>query len=187
MLILGIDQSISKCALVCMEDKEVLQKYVIRTGNNSTAKKKGVEYFDTLEEQIHYICINLIKVVQEFEPDKINFEALSFGSGGSQTRNLAQLYGAMQESLINIGYGNKVSSTAPTSLKSFARKFLPEDKQFDGFTTAKKPKLVKMDKKLMVEACECIYGKDYLKDYNFSNGKDDLADGTFLALIKFGE
>jgi hypothetical protein len=185
MKVLGIDQSISKCSLVCMEDKKVLQKYIVRTGNTSTKHKKGVEYFDTLEDQIHYICLYLIDIVQEFEPDLINFESLSFGSVGSQSRNLAQLFGAMQESLINIGYRDKVSSTAPTALKSFARKFLPEEKQFDGFTTAKKPKLVKMDKKLMVEACENVYGEDYLKGYNFSNGKDDLADGTFLALIKF--
>ena len=74
-----------------------------------------------------------------------------------------------------------VHEYAPTSLKSYARDFLKPDRQFDGVLKTGKPKKVKMDKKLVVEAVKELYGQDYLKGYNYSSGLDDLADSTFLA------
>lgn len=187
MNILGIDQSLAKCAFVCLEDGVVLDKFVVRTGSILTKKKKGVDYFKTLEDQIHHICLCMEDIVKGFAPDHIQFESLSFGSVGSASRDLAQLYGAMRETLINIGYGDNVTALPPTSLKTFARQFLSKEKQFEGLTKAGKPKLCKMDKKLMCEAVENIFGKNYLDCYNFSNGKDDIADATLLAYHKYKE
>lgn len=188
MTILGIDQSLAKCAMVVMNNYgEVIHKEVVRTGNVATKQKKGVTYFDSLEQQIHHICTVMIKHVDTYKPDYIVFEALSFGSAGNATRNLAQLFGALQETLLINDFKGNVSTVTPTGLKSFARQFLPEKDQFSGKTKAGKPKLVKMDKKFMCEAVDNLFGEGYLKEYNNTNGKDDVADATFLAYHKHKE
>jgi Holliday junction resolvasome RuvABC endonuclease subunit len=185
-LVLGVDQSLSKCAFVIMDKntEEVVDKFVVRTGNSATKQKKDVEYFKTLEEQIHHICVFLENLVVDYKPVNIIFEALSFASVGNATRNLASLAGAMKETIVCQGYLGVLEDLAPTSLKAFGRSLLPEDMQYDGMTTTGKSKLVKMDKKLMVKAVESQYGSNYLKGYNYSDGKDDIADATLLALYK---
>lgn len=180
--ILGIDQSLSKCAFVKMTNDEVTSIHLSKTGNSTVkTKRKGVAYYDNLHDQIHHICKDLAETVISFRPDYITFEALSFGSVGDATRNLACLLGAMRETLIMMNYQGVISEIAPTSLKSYAHNYLPEDLKWDGKTVAGKPKKVKMDKKMMVSAVRQIYGEDYLKNYNYSTGLDDLADATFLA------
>jgi len=182
MKILGVDQSLSKCAFVQMQDGEVKSVSLSKTGASKVkTKRKDTNYYDTLPEQIHHICLGLREQVSEFNPDHIVFESLSFGSVGDASRNLACLFGAMQETLIMTGYKGEVISYAPTSLKSYAHTFLSEDRKWDGKTKAGKPKKIKMDKKMVVEAVKNLYGDSYLKDYNYSTGLDDLADATFLA------
>lgn len=180
--ILGIDQSLSKCAFVKMVDGVVGGVYLSKTGASKVkTKRKDTEYFDKLSDQIHYICKDLETQVVEFKPDIIVFEALSYGSVGDATRNLAELHGAMREVLCRIPYNDIVVEVAPTSLKSYAHGLLPEDMKWEGLTKSNKPKKVKMDKKLMVTAVRELYGKDYLLDYNYSSGLDDLSDATLLA------
>lgn len=182
MKVLGIDQSLSKCAFVYMGDGQIENKYLSKTGGSGgKTRRKDVTYYDTLQEQIHHICVDLKEVVSTCEPDKITFEALSFGSVGDATRNLACLYGAMRETLINMKFKGVVTEVPPTSLKSYAHTFLKEEDKWDGVTKAGKPKKVKMDKKLMVASVRELYGEDYLKEYNYSTGLDDLADATLLA------
>lgn len=180
--ILGIDQSLSKCAFVQMVDGDVEKLYLSKTGASKVkTKRKDTSYYDSLPEQIHHICKDLRSQVESFQPDYITFESLSYGSSGDASRNLAELHGAMRETLICIGFSGKIIEYAPTSLKSYAHQFLPEDLKWDGFTEAKKPKKVKMDKKMVVAAVREVYGKDYLSKYNYSTGLDDLSDATFLA------
>ncbi len=181
---LGIDQSLSKCAYTCMIDGEPVNHLLSKTGNSKVKnKRKDAFYYDTLQEQIHHICEELVEAVEDFEPTRITFESLSFGSVGSATRDLACLYGAMRETLM-VSFPNiPVYEYAPTSIKSYARDFLAEARQFDGVLATGKPKKVKMDKKLMVEATRELFGEDYLswKGLNYSTGLDDLADSTWLA------
>lgn len=180
--ILGIDQSLSKCAFVQMVDGDVENLHLSKTGSSKVkTKRKDTSYYDTLPEQIHRICKDLRSQVEYFKPDYITFESLSYGSSGDASRNLAELHGAMRETLICIGFSGEIIEYAPTSLKSYAHQFLPEDLKWDGFTKAGKPKKVKMDKKMVVAAVRELCGKDYLSEYNYSTGLDDLSDATFLA------
>jgi hypothetical protein len=182
MKILGIDQSLSKAAFIQFIDGDIVSKFISKTGSTKVKiKRRDTSYYDSLSEQIHHICIDLIEQVKIFNPEVISFESLSYGSVGDASRNLAELHGAMRETLISIGYIGEVIEYAPTSLKSYAWTFLPEDMKYEGLTSTNKLKKVKMDKKMVVLAARQIYGGDYLKDYNYSTGLDDLADATFLA------
>lgn len=182
MRVLGIDQSLSKSAFCHMVDGEVKSLTLSKTGAGKVKnKKKDTTYYNTLQEQIHHVCIDLYNIVDEVKPDNITFEALSFASMGNATRDLACLYGAMRETLVVNFPDIVVEECAPTSLKSYARDFLSSDRQVDGLLKTGKPRKVKMDKKLMVEAVKELYGQHYLTGYNYSSGLDDLADATFLA------
>ena len=188
MKVLGIDQSLSKCAFICIEDGEVIYKSLSKTGASKVkTKRKDTTYYDQLDQQIHHICVDLENTIDTLYPDKIVFEALSFGSVGDATRNLACLFGAMKETIIRTGWEGEVLEVAPTSLKSYAHQFLKEDRKYDGVTATKKPKKVKMDKKLMVEAGRELNGQDFLSEYNYSTGLDDLNDAFFLAHKVYNE
>lgn len=189
MRVLGIDQSLSKCAFCFMVDGEIGGLELTKTGNSRVkTKKKGVSYYGDVHAQIHHICNDLIDHVGEFKPDVIVFESLSFGSAGNATRDLAELFGAMHERLKVEGVLCEVTSVAPTSLKAYARDFLKLEDQVAYLPNGEiellktgKHKKVKMDKKMMVKAVRSVYGESFLKDYNYSTGLDDLADATFLA------
>lgn len=179
---LGIDQSLAKCAFCFMVDGKPIDTKLSKTGKITVKNKRpDTTYYDTLQGQIHHICIHLYKHVEHFKPDFITFESLSFGSVGNASRDLACLYGAMRETL-KVNFPDIViNELAPTALKSYARDYLKPERQYEGKLKSGKPKKVKMDKKLMVEAVRELYGEDYLKEYNYSSGLDDLADSTWLA------
>ncbi len=182
MRILGIDQSLSKCAFCFMVDGEVTHLSLSKTGASKVKNKRpDTNYYDDLHCQIHHICEDLRDHLEGFIPDEIVFESLSFGSVGNASRDLAELMGAMRETIYSSSWDGLISQTAPTALKSYARDFLPEAMQFDGLLKTGKPKKGKMDKRLRVAAVREIYGQDFLKGYNFSSGLDDLADATLLA------
>lgn len=179
---LGIDQSLSKCAFVQLTDGVVGDMYLSKTGAATVkVKRPDTNYFGKLSEQIHHICVDLKEQVALYKPDIVVFESLSYGSVGDASRNLAELHGSLMETLICMEFKGKVVEYAPTSLKSYAHTHLHEDLRWDGMTKAKKPKKVKMDKKLVVAAVKELFGLDYLNGYNYSSGLDDLADATFLA------
>lgn len=182
MKVVGIDQSLTKAAFVCREETTIVDVYVSRTGDiNTKGRKKDVTYYNTLQERVHHVVEDALSFVRKHKPDLIVFEALSYGSGGNAERDLACLYGALREELIQKGYGDIVREVAPTVNKAFARGYLKKERQFDGFKKNGEPKLIVMDKKVMVEAIREVYGQDYLKAYNYSTGLDDLADATWLA------
>lgn len=182
MKVLGIDQSLSKCGFCFMVDGVPVSFDLSKTGAAKVkTKRKDTNYYENLCDQIHHICVDLEGHVSEFQPDKIVFEALSFGSVGDATRNLAALMGALRETIIRSEWEGEVTEIAPTSLKTYAHRFLPEDLKWDGATKAGKPKKVKMDKKMMVTAAREINGQDFLSGYNYSTGLDDLTDAYFLA------
>lgn len=190
MNVLGIDQSLSKCAIIHMVGNIVKDKHLLKTGNSKVkTKRKDTLYFECLHKQIHHISDGVIEYIGKYSPEVVAFEALSFGSAGDQSRNLACLFGGIRERIILEFPDLPIVEYAPTSLKSFAKDFLkPEDqveRDVNGnvvLLKSKKPKKVKMDKKMMVQAIKEHYGESYLSGYNYSTGLDDLADATFLAL-----
>ena len=182
MKVLGIDQSLSKCAFCFMVDGKPTRLELSKTGASKVKNKRpDTNYYDCLHDQIHQVCVDLEGYVNTFQPDHITFESLSFGSAGNATRNLACLFGAMREALLVNFSHIPVHEYAPTALKSYARDFLKPDRQHEGVLTSGKPKKAKMDKKMMVESVKNKFGDDYLKGYNYSSGLDDLADATWLA------
>lgn len=189
--ILGIDQSISKAAFVVIEDGKVIHKSLCKTGSTSTKSKrlKSVKYFDKTEQQIHFICDYLISIIDEFNPEFIYYESLSFGSTGNQTRTLSSLLGAMIERLIHYGFDlDCIYSATPQAVKKAAREWLPLEEQFSGVNKNGKPMCKKMEKSDMIAAVKCLFGEDYLEGYKSSGenaGADDIADATTLAYIGY--
>lgn len=181
MRLIAIDQSLAKCAWTVFEDKEVIAKGIIKTGAKTVKKKyEGVAYFDTPEEQIKFICDCVSGIAAKFLVKEVVFEGLSFGSAGNATRNLAGLYFSLCDRLMTQRMINRSSiySVAPTALKAFSRRLLPEDEQ-------KTPtgKGVKMDKKMMIRVVDVLEGEEYLSPFKMSGkdvGKDDLADSYLL-------
>lgn len=192
---LTLDQSLGKCAWMYWSDGRPVAKGVIRTGDSSAkVKKKGVTYLDGVDRRIDRICDELINIMIEQYPHPyeasgnqipVIFEGLSFGSAGNATRDLAGLYYTLRYSLVDIGLTcyEGMHAYVPTSIKALARDYLPVEKQTEISKNTGKPVKCKMDKKLMVEACEAEMGKDFLKGYNYSNGKDDLADAYWLGRL----
>lgn len=179
---LGIDQSLSKCAFSYSIEGKPIKFKLSKTGAGTVKNKRpDTSYYDCLHDQINHVCESLRENVTEFKPDRITFEALSFGSVGNATRNLSCLYGAMRETL-KVNFPEiPVYEVAPTSLKSFGRELLPYEQQFEGILKTGKTKKVKMDKKLMVESAKNAFGDDLFKGYNYSSGLDDIADASLLA------
>ena len=197
-MILAIDQSLSKCAMVVLnKQNEIIYKEVVRTGSASVKdQKKGVLYYSDVHDQINHIVDRMLINLTKYKPGAVCFEALAFGAAGNATRDLACLYGALRNSLKTTSHITqifpKVDEISPTSLKKYAREFLPEDEQFekdsngDYVTLASKRKggdnrkYIKMDKKLMVRAVEVLYDPSVFDGYNYSTGKDDLADAILI-------
>ena len=176
---ISLDQSLSKFAWIVWNEGEIESYGVWRTGNVGVkTKRKDVTYFEHTEEQIDMLCDELVDLFDQGYPEVIVMEGLSFGSAGNATRDLAGLYYGVRRCLMSMrqyGYSNWIQY-APTSLKSFARDYLEEEKQTETSAKTGKPIKAKMDKKLMVEAARNQEGKDFLSKYNYSTGLDDLAD-----------
>lgn len=186
--LLSVDQSLAKCAWFIWEDGKVINNGVIKTGSSSCKKKfPQVKYFDRVEEQIIYISTKLVDIACHHNVDKVVFEALSLGSMGNATRDLACLYGAAVARLCTSTTTKllvrDITSIAPTALKSFAREFINEADRYDGKTAAGKPKLIKMDKKLMVKSAINAGVGQWADGWKMSGehaGLDDVCDAYLL-------
>ena len=185
--ILGIDQSVSKCAYCVLEDDNVLYKGLSKTGGLDCKGKKfkSVQYFKTDAERIHYICDFACNLINEYNIDHIALEGLAFGASGNATRTLSMLYGALLERFICEGFDeSKILILTPTSVKHFARSWFTESQQYT--LEGKKKTLLKMDKKKMIEAVILKLGEDYLSGYKASGehaGADDISDATVIAFF----
>lgn len=178
MKLLSVDQSTSSCAVIFWENGKPVDKKIIRTGStHSKTKSKGVDYFPIITQQIDFVCDNLCRYVDEFKPNHFVLESPAMGAFGDAKATLLTLFRAINETLIEKTYLTKdqVSSYTPTSIKSFAREYLPEE---DRTTNGKKRK---MEKKDMVRACE-LTEEGFLEGLTLSNGKADYADAYFIGL-----
>lgn len=182
--IISCDQSMAKAFFTVWVDGSIVDKFPVKTGSSDAKKKlKSASYFKTTPEQIHHICDKMIELKEKHKPDLWVFEALSFGSGGNQEKNLAALFGAIVERLFVEGVPKEnIKTFAPTTVKSFARTKLPEGRQT---VVNDKGKLVKikMGKAEMIEAARNCLPKEYFEGYKLSGehaGLDDLCDSYFL-------
>ena len=191
MKFMSVDQSLSHCAVVIWEHGVPIYREMIRTGSNSSKgkKHKDVLYFDTVYEQIRYIVGKIICLAEEHQIDNYVMEALSLGSIGSATRDLAGLFHCIVYALYNfdiLGY-KVIHTVAPTSVKAYARGLLPEEertvvKEKVDKKTGKKvysTSQVKMEKSHMVRAVDCDY-PGWLDGLTLAAGKADFADAYLI-------
>lgn len=194
MKFLSVDQSLSHCAVVVWDEGVPVYREMIRTGSTSSKgkQKPDVMYFDTVYEQIDYICSRITEIVEEYEiVDEFVMEALSFGSTGNATRDLAGLFYCIVLSLVNSGNNwlewHNIHTVAPTSVKSYARGLLPEEertivKEKVDKKTGKKvysTGQVKMEKSHMVRAVDCDM-PGWLDGITLAAGKADYADAYLI-------
>lgn len=192
-VLMSVDQSLSHCAVVIFSDGQPIYREMIRTGSTKSKgrQQKDVVYFDTVYEQIEYICDRLVELVCEHVVDDYVMEALSLGSIGSATRDLAGLFYSIAISIVRDGNNmldyNNIHTVAPTSVKSFARTLLPEEertvvKEKVDKKTGKKvysTTQVKMEKSHMVRAVECDF-PGWLDGLTLAAGKADYADAYLI-------
>ena len=176
MKLLSVDQSTSACAVIFWQDGKPVDKKLIRTGStHSKTKSKNVNYFPIITQQIDFVCDNLCRYVEEFQPDYFVLESPAMGAFGDAKATLLTLFRAINETLVEKTYLTKdqISSYTPTSVKSFAREYLPEEERLVN------NKKRKMEKKDMVRACELTeYG--FLEGLTLAAGKSDYADAYFI-------
>ena len=184
---ISIDQSLSKTAIIIWDkDSTPLAVRVLKTGS-TTAKKQieGVAHFATDDERINHIKEGILDTMRSYNLCSVSMEGLSFGSTGNVARQLAGLYYTIRNAIrteTDLDW-NDIYAISPTSAKSFARDFLPEDEQ-----TVPKPSgkagtnKVKMDKHLMIKAIPTQHSWicDGYKMSGKMAGLDDIADAYWI-------
>lgn len=182
MIILGIDPSIN-CTGICIYDtvtnvhlyymiaakctkkmKEFSNDYVHIVDYGKRESNKG-EYHTkeyNKSQNIYDICVIIRDLIQNYEPDLIQMEGISYGSRGSAAlADLAGLNFAIRMTLI--GEGIPFNILAPTTVKKFAV----------GNGAAEKDVMIASWKKLDKNI-------KYITDIKV----DDLADSYFIAHYK---
>lgn len=181
MRLLTIDQSMASCAYILLEDGNPIFKEVLHTTGSEKAKDYQMR-FEHPAEQISYISGKIAGVCESFNVDKIVLESLSFGSAGNATRDLAGLFFGIQLTLLREGYTmDDIHTIAPTSVKAWARKWLPGEEQEVLGASGKMVK-VKMGKDEMMRVCEHLQ-PGLLDGYTKSGkngGATDLADAYLI-------
>lgn len=203
--IVGIDQSLSNCAMVHFNGTKVVDRCVFHTGcpntkDYKTRVKRGDtifgEYFTSHEMQVSYIAGNVVKKIAEWNPKRVALEGLAFSATGKTERQLAGLYHAICTSLYyQLGYDitkGDIVIVTPTQVKQVGREFLPEEEYYlKEYTSRGKPKLRPMEKKDMIRAVT-LGGYDYvLEGYTRKQlvasrskptGLEDLPDAICVGL-----
>lgn len=188
MKILAIDQSLSSCAIVVLDDGVPVFKEVLRTSRLDAKKpekefKSGVTIFSRATEQMEYISDSIAATATSFSVDEIITEALSLNSIGNATRDLAGLFHCVQLTLLKKGFKiNQIHEVTPTAVKAIAWNYLPEDMKYDGLKKDGKPRKRKMDKNEMILACEQV-APELLEGFTKTGkngGRGDLADAFWI-------
>lgn len=173
-VLLSVDQSMSGSAWTLWINDKPTIKGLIRTGSTqSKAKRRSdTRYFETIVEQLEHICVSLMRVVKNHEVTDLVIEGVSQGSYGSAKGYLVTLHRAINDYARVAGLPS-VAEIAPTSVKAYARQFLEVQRTSD-------KKLVKMDKKKMVEACRAVAPDGWLESLSKSDGVEDYADSFLI-------
>lgn len=203
--VVGIDQSLSNCAMVHFNGTKVVDRCVFHTGSTDTKDYKQRvqrgdklfgEYFKSHEMQVAYIVDKVVKQIAEWNPKTVALEGLAFSATGKTERQLAGLYFSIITSLhYQLGYdilNGDIAIVTPTQAKQVGREMLPEDEYFlDSYTSRGKRKLRPMDKKDMVRAVENAgYGyvlegytrKTLVASRKMPTGLEDLPDAICVGL-----
>lgn len=107
--IMGVDQSLRQTGVVVAEGKKVVYYGIINS------EPKYATILGTARRCIH-IANSLAEIRAEYRVSTLNLEALSFGSRGNATRDLAILLGSIVTKLDKFVW----QVVPPTTLKKFA-------------------------------------------------------------------
>jgi len=107
MKVLGIDQSYRSCGIVILEDGEMIhcEKYVT---------VQAMDIFSRAEQ----LTTHLKTIAEQYQPDLVSLEGLSFGSMGNATRDLGGLLFTIILGLRKSGFDPGV--IAPPTVKKVA-------------------------------------------------------------------
>lgn len=165
-VLVGIDQSFSNCAIVKFVNGVPTDRAVFHTGCPLASKNKYKTYgafFESPALQLNYIIEMFMEKMEEWNPDQIALEGLSFGSTSSSIFQLGALYFGIQISA-HREFGlpfDSILTVTPAQAKNTARSFLVNGEQYEREKTGEvirlksgKPKLKKMDKSDMLKALE---------------------------------
>lgn len=177
MKLISCDQSLSSCALTYWIDGVPVDKEIISTVRAETKnKKKNSLVFSRVTSQIAYVSDSIVDRINSFEADAFVCEGVAAGSFGNQKGFLITLFQDINDAILenSILTKDKVFSYSPTTVKSFARGFLPiEEQTVNG-------KKLKMQKNHMVRACELVAPKGWLDGYTLAAGRADYADSFWI-------
>lgn len=190
MRILTIDQSMASCAFLVLDNgepifKEVLKTARIKANNPDREIKDYITVFNHATEQMDYLSTNILLAAKSFNVDHVITEALSFGSVGDATRDLAGLFHCIQLTLLRGGFSmEQVLEVAPTAVKAWAWRNLPEEEQYSTVDFKKNgdPNKVKMDKDNMIKVCNrlCPGLLDGYTKSGRKGGATDIADAYLI-------
>lgn len=202
-VLVGIDQSFSNCAMVKFADGIPTDRFVIHTGDPTAKKNKHKTYgmyFESPALQLNYVIEMFMEKMEEWNPDQIALEGLSFGSTSSSIFQLGALYFGLQIAAhreLGLPF-DSILTVTPAQAKNTARSFLINGDQYEREKTGEvirlksgKPKLKKMDKPDMLKALENTpYGwlvDGYTRDglvaaRSTPTGIADIPDGFWIAV-----
>lgn len=195
MKLISVDQSLSSCALTYWIDGIPVDKEIISTVRAETKnKKKNSLVFSRVTSQIAYVSNSIVDRINSFEADAFVCEGVAAGSFGNQKGFLITLFQDINDAILenSILTKDKVFSYSPTTVKSFARGFLPieeqkemktkkvKDKKTGIVTEVTKEYLCEMSKKRMVQACNLVAPKGWLDGYTLAAGRADYADSFWI-------
>jgi len=174
---ISIDQSLSNCAITWWKEDTPVYKRVVQTGSIfSKEQKKCVRYFPIITQQIDFICNEIVSDVLTHGAKIVVLEKPASNAFGNAKSALGILFRAINETLLyktNLT-SSDIVSYSPTSVKSFARGFLPEEEQtING-------KKLKMEKKHMVRACQVVAPDGWLDGLTLAEGRADFADSFWI-------
>ena len=200
--VVGVDQSLSNCAMVLFEDGLPIERKVFHTGDPLTKKhrerlKRGDtifgEFYESHQKQVSYITGQVVEQIYEWKADKVCLEGLAFSATGKVERQLAGLFHSIfvcLERELGLEIDKDLHIVTPTQAKAFARDFLPKEKQYTGaYTSRGKPKLNPMKKPDMLEALQQTEHAWLVDGYTRENlvasrkvetGLHDIPDAYFI-------
>lgn len=173
MKFVSCDQSTSSCALTLWQDSVPVLKKLIKTGSTySKTKSKDVVYFDVITNQINFVCEQIDEFIKSNNAELFVMESPSQGSYGDAKSVLIVLFRTIRETILanKTLTDDKIISYSPQAVKKLARKYLPVELQSEN------GKLLKMEKKNMIQACESEAPEGWLEGLTLSNGRADYAD-----------
>lgn len=173
MKFVSCDQSTSSCALTLWHDSVPILKKLIKTGSTySKTKSKDVVYFDVITNQINFVCEQIDEFIKSNNAELFVMESPSQGSYGDAKSVLIVLFRTIRETILanKTLTDDKIISYSPQAVKKLARKYLPVELQSEN------GKLLKMEKKNMIQACESEAPEGWLEGLTLSNGRADYAD-----------